>query len=106
MKFGLNEDSLQLIFSVFRKFPEVEEVIIYGSRAKGNYKEGSDIDLTLKGRFVNEDIKSRIYQELEDLPTPYLFDVSLFKTIESESLLDHICRIGTVFYQKKVDQNQ
>lgn len=48
-KFGLNQETISKIQSVFYQFPEIEEAILYGSRAKGNYKEGSDIDLTLKG---------------------------------------------------------
>ncbi|MCW0484384.1 nucleotidyltransferase domain-containing protein [Gaoshiqia sediminis] len=49
MKFGLSETTISLLCSVFENYPEIEEVIIYGSRAKGNYREGSDIDITLKG---------------------------------------------------------
>lgn len=49
MKYGLEEQTLQTIFLIFGKYPEVEEVILYGSRAKGNFKPFSDIDITLKG---------------------------------------------------------
>ncbi|MBS0626813.1 MAG: nucleotidyltransferase domain-containing protein, partial [Verrucomicrobia bacterium] len=47
MRYGLNELTIQKITDVFTKFPSIEKVVLYGSRAKGNYKNGSDIDLCL-----------------------------------------------------------
>jgi len=64
MRFGLTEDTIEKFHSVFRKYPEIEEVIIYGSRAKGNYREGSDIDLTLKGEELTEAIRSKVWLDL------------------------------------------
>lgn len=100
MKFGLTQNTLEKICSVFEKHPEVEEVIIYGSRAKGNFKEGSDIDITLKGKALTNEIKSKIYWEIEDLNTPYLFDISIYDQLNSPDLEEHINRIGKVFYRK------
>ena len=84
---------------VFSEYTEVEQVIIYGSRAKGNYRNGSDIDLTLKGNNLTEQILSSIYSELDELNTPYLFDVSIFDQLQSQDLVDHIIRVGQFFYQ-------
>ena len=53
MRFGLTDETITKINTVFVKYSEIEEVVLYGSRAKGNYREGSDIDLTLKGDLVN-----------------------------------------------------
>jgi predicted nucleotidyltransferase len=100
MNFGLDQDTIDKINSVFVKYPEIEEVIIYGSRAKGNYREGSDIDITLKGAEVNDRTRSNIWLAIDDLNTPYLFDISVFHTLTSDSLIDHINRIGKVFYRK------
>ena len=100
MKFGLADDTISKIHSVFVKYPELVEVIIYGSRAKGNYKEGSDIDLTLKGKELTDDIRSKISWDLEDLNTPYLFDVSMFHQLNAPDLEEHIKRVGQVFYSK------
>ena len=52
MKYGLSDQVITKIIDVFTKFPEVKEVILYGSRAKGNYKRGSDIDLAIKGKNI------------------------------------------------------
>ena len=98
MKFGLSDDIIQMFHSVFARYPEVEEVIIYGSRAKGNYREGSDIDITLIGPNLTEDIRSDIWLDLDDLNHPYLFDLSIFDALTSESLKDHIRRVGQTFY--------
>ena len=101
MKFGLSDDTIRTFHSVFSRYPEVEEVIIYGSRAKGNYREGSDIDITLIGPELTDDIRSQIWLDLDDLNHPYLFDLSIFESLNSENLKDHIRRVGKTFYLKK-----
>ena len=100
MKYGLKENIVQQIQQVLSKFPEVEQVIIYGSRAKGNYKNGSDIDLTFKGEKVEHDTLNRISLQLDDLYLPYTFDLSVFNHISNPDLIDHINRVGIIFYRK------
>ena len=100
MKYGLTEDTIEKFHSVFRKYPEIEEVIIYGFRAKGNYREGSDIDITLKGENLNESIRSKVWLDLDGLNTPYLIDLSVFH-LTSESLINHIQKIEMSFYTKQ-----
>lgn len=102
MKFGLNEATITKISSVFAKYPEVEEVIIYGSRAKGNFREGSDIDITLKGQELNDSVLSKIFWEIDELNTPYLFDISIYDQLNSPDLAEHINRVGQVFYMKQI----
>lgn len=101
MKFGLSDYTIDQLRSVFRKHPEIDSVIVYGSRAKGNYREGSDIDLTLVGDDLTHEIRSKICMELDDLNTPYLMDVSVFHQLESKDLMDHINRVGKEFYKKE-----
>ena len=100
MKFGLDQTTINKINSVFIKYPEIEEVIIYGSRAKGNFREGSDIDITIKGIRVTDRTRSNVWLDIDDLNTPYLFDISVFETLNSASLVEHINRVGQVFYKK------
>ncbi|MDH5298814.1 MAG: nucleotidyltransferase domain-containing protein [Desulfobulbaceae bacterium] len=85
---------------VFAAHPEVEEAILYGSRAKGNERPGSDIDLTLNGPNLNLQVINRISRELDDLLLPYTIDLSVFRQISNSDLLDHIERVGQVFYRK------
>ena len=101
MKYGLPEFTIEKLNSVFAKFPEIKEVIIYGSRAKGNFREGSDIDLILKGEDLTEAIRTQIWLELDDLDTPYLVDLSVFHHLDSKALINHIERVGKGFYRKK-----
>lgn len=100
--FGLSSDTLARMQTVFAHYPQVETVLIYGSRAKGNFRPGSDIDLTLMGSELNNEVLDRILVELDELNTPYMLDVSLFGQIASQPLLQHIERMGKVFYQKNV----
>jgi len=100
MNFGLTNLTIQSITSVFVKHAEIEEVVIYGSRAKGNFREGSDVDLTLIGQGLSSDLLSTVLQEIDDLNTPYLFDISIFSSLKSPELEGHIKRVGKTFYKK------
>lgn len=102
MKFGLNEKTIQKINSIFAAHPEVEKAVIFGSRAKGNYKNGSDIDLTLHGRELTVKLLRKIEIELDDLLLPYKIDVSIFDQISNPEFVDHILRVELVFYEKKI----
>ena len=101
MKYGLSNRSIEKIFEVFRANSEIKEAIIFGSRAKGNYHEGSDIDITLKGEELTFDRLLRIESQLEDKYLPYKFDLSIFKNIENKELIEHINRVGKVFYNRE-----
>ena len=100
MKYGLEDSTIQKIQDVFSAFRQVEKVVLYGSRAKGNYKPGSDIDLTLKGQNINLSVMNQIGLLLDDLLLPYTFDLSVFEHIKDPNLLEHIERIGIVFYER------
>ena len=99
--FGLYDKSFSLILDSFKSFPEIEKVIIYGSRAMGNYKKGSDIDLAIVGKEVNHNTVSKISAELnEELPIPYYVDVLDYNQLSNVSLKKHIDTEGKVIYEK------
>jgi predicted nucleotidyltransferase len=98
--FGLDDITIQKIRGVFADFPMIEKVIIYGSRAKGNYKNGSDIDLTLVGSGVDLSLLYQIEENIDELFLPYSFDLSIFTQIDNANLIDHIRRVGIVFYER------
>jgi predicted nucleotidyltransferase len=100
MKYGLKDNVIEKICHVFGKFPEIEKAVLYGSRAKGNFRNGSDIDLTLFGDDLNLKKLYKIMDELDDLLLPYSFDLSIHSLIDDEEVLEHIQRVGVVFYQK------
>jgi len=97
---GLTKEEINSINAVFSKYAEIEKVLIYGSRAKGNYRPASDIDLTLIGREIDLNLQSKIEFDLEDLMLPYKFDISVYDKITNPDFLDHIDRVGLEFYQK------
>lgn len=98
--FGLKDIHIKVIQSVFSNYSNVDIAVLYGSRAKGDYRTGSDIDLTLKGDDLNLSTLLRIENELDDLLLPYKIDLSIFHKIENPDLVEHINRVGIVFYKK------
>jgi predicted nucleotidyltransferase len=98
--FGLKTETIEAIREVLAKYPEVEKAILYGSRAKGNYRPGSDIDLTLIGEKLNLSTLQKIENELDDLLLPYKIDLSIYKQIQNKELLEHIERVGKVIFYK------
>jgi len=100
-RFGLKEATIQKICAVLARYPQVEKAVLYGSRAKDNYKIGSDIDLTLiGGDNLTEKVLCQIMDEIDDLLLPYTFDLSIFQHISDPEVIEHIQRVGVVFYQK------
>lgn len=97
MKYGLKENTVDSIIKAISSFPQVTEIILYGSRAKGNYKAGSDIDLTLKGD-LNLQLLNKISLKLDELFLPYTSDLSIFNQIDNPELIDHIKRVGITLY--------
>jgi predicted nucleotidyltransferase len=101
MDTGLNEDATSKIRAVFKKFHQVEKAVLYDSRAMGTYKPSSDVDLSLFGKNLTQDLIWTIAQELDDLLLPQMFDLSLFETLDNNELKDHIARVGIIFYPTK-----
>jgi predicted nucleotidyltransferase len=100
--YGLTSNTVQQIQQVFSEFPQVTSAILYGSRAKGNYRPGSDIDLTLKTKGEGSlHLLTGIMDALDDLDLVYGFDISLLADINNESLIDHIERVGIEFYHSE-----
>lgn len=91
--FGLPDHTITLIKNYFQQQPNVREVRVYGSRAMGKHKRGSDIDLAIYTT-ADEDISGRIKSGLEALPTPYMFDVTDYPRITHSGLKEHIDHVG------------
>lgn len=96
--FGLPERTLAIVRSILADFPQVEKAILYGSRAKGSYQRGSDIDLTLLGAELDSNTLAAITGRLEESSIPYQVDLSLKAQIDNPGLLAHIERVGVAFY--------
>ena len=99
MQYGLPDRTLATLDEIFRKYPGIRQAILYGSRAKGNYRDGSDIDLTLKidDTFIRTHLL-RIGNDFDDSDMPYFVDVSVYEKISNPKLKAHIDRVGKVIY--------
>ncbi len=106
VRFGLTEATIEKICGVLASHPQVEQAVLYGSRAKGNYKIGSDIDLTLMGQGLQTDDLLKIMGELDDLLLPYMIDLSIFHQLTHQELIDHIQRVGIIFYERTPAQSR
>jgi predicted nucleotidyltransferase len=98
-EFGLPPATLEAIRRILAEVPAVKKAVIYGSRAKGTYRPGSDIDLTLYGDGLDLDILGRIATRLHESPIPYQVDLSIFELIDHAGLREHIQRVGQPFYE-------
>ena len=99
MSYGLKPETIEAIQSVFAAHPQVEKAILYGSRAKGNFRNGSDIDLTLVGKDLNLTLLFKMENQLDDLLLPYKIDLSIFHQIDNPDLIEHIENFGRLFYE-------
>lgn len=103
MNFGLTERDLDYIINAIKSFNEIEKAAIFGSRAKGNYKPGSDIDIAIWGDNFNFDTLSALHSKLEDQsPLPYFFDIVDYTHLSSKDLKDHIDRVGKFIFIRKL----
>ena len=102
MAFGLPQKTITQLKSVFEKYPEITQVKIYGSRAKGHYRRGSDIDLAFFSE-SEKDLSSTLSWELDDLPSPYLFDLVNYNTLNESPLKEEIDKYGKGFYNKTTE---
>ena len=99
--YGLLERDLNYIIDAVKKCSEVEEAILFGSRAMGNYKKGSDVDIALIGEKVDRKILRRLSDDLnEEYPLPYFFDIVNYNDISNEELKKHIDSVGKTIYKR------
>jgi predicted nucleotidyltransferase len=98
--FGLSARDRQTISDILVKYPDVIEVNIFGSRSKGNYKQGSDIDMAVMNEGVSDKTILRMKADFEDSSLPYKVDVINYPALHASDLKDHIRRVGVSFYSR------
>lgn len=101
--YGLKPHIWKQIFECVEKNKQIQEVVLYGSRAKGTQKNASDIDLVLKGEDLTTKDQRRLENDLDDLLLPWKFDISIFHNINNPELLDHIKRVGIKIYNRDAE---
>lgn len=100
-KFGIEKDILDKIIEIFKKYKQVKKVCIFGSRARGDHKKTSDVDICIWLEDDGENLIYRIEDELEEVDTILLFDIVVFSSITKESLKDIIIKEGVVIYERE-----
>jgi predicted nucleotidyltransferase len=99
MKFGLSDTVIKELQDVFRRYTNIEKVLIFGSRSKGNFREGSDIDLAVIGKGVDYNQLLSILCEIDDLELLYSVDLIDYNKKKGTPIGDHIDRVGKIFYE-------
>ena len=99
--YGLSDKEFDEMTAIFSKCKNLEKVILYGSRAKGNYKKFSDVDITLEGDNLTLADLFQIQDLLYESDLPYMYDVSIFSKITNPDLIDHIKRRGVVIWERE-----
>lgn len=97
---GLPPHAEEKLREVFRTWPQVERVVLYGSRAKGTFRTGSDIDLCIVGEALTLPQLMAIEGQIDDLLLPWKVDLSLLQHIDNPALLEHIDRVGVPFFER------
>ena len=100
--FGLLDRDINYIIKALEKYEEIEKAIIFGSRAMGNYKKGSDIDIAIVGKSIDNSILYRLDDYLNEVyPLPYFFDIINYERINNENLIRHIDEEGKIIAVNK-----
>lgn len=104
-RLGLSQTTLDKLNSVFLRHKGINSVLVYGSRAKGNYRPGSDIDLTIKGDALEFAELMQIEDQIDDLFLPYTVDLSQYAQLSNIDLIEHIDRVGVVIYDRDTEEH-
>jgi predicted nucleotidyltransferase len=101
MSFGLLDTDIKFICSSLSQFEEIEKTALFGSRAKGNSKRGSDVDIAIWENKINFATISKLHAILEDYsPMPYLFDIVDYTHLSHKDIKEYINKVGIIIYQK------
>lgn len=100
MKFGLEQHIIDKLIAVFEQNPKVDKAIVFGSRAMGNYRPDSDIDIAIKGQDLNTDDIIAMSVAFEEKGITHKIDLLNYHTIKEPDLKDHIDRVGIELYSR------
>ncbi len=105
-QYGLTNRDMKTVQDIFRKYPDVKEVYLFGSRAKGNYKTGSDIDFAIMNEGVDSKTITKLLADFTESSLPFTVDLINFPTLKHTDLINHINRVGIVFYKIEIEDKK
>lgn len=105
MKYGLKDKYISELTDILRRIPDIERVVLYGSRARGDYYYGSDIDICLYGDKITDRDLTHISTMLYDSRIPYFFDVVVSSRLRNEAFIRDIQRDGVEIYNASTAAN-
>ena len=100
----LPKNTADILLSILRNFDQINEVFLFGSRAKGTNHERSDIDLAIKNSEIDRHYLGDLKMELDESDIPYKIDIQIFESIKNKDLRNHILRVGKLIYKKKISE--
>jgi len=100
-EFGISNKALELVNGIFRVCPEITQVLVYGSRAKGNFNDRSDLDLVIMDS-IDRKVLGKLWMEINSSDFPLTVDLQVWEDIKNENLKEHIQRVGKIFYSTKI----
>lgn len=98
--FGIDESSMDILTNIFSKYEQVTEVVLYGSRAKGNHHDRSDVDMVICNSNIDRHVLGEIILDINNSNFPYTIDIQLFESLKNENLIAHILRFGKTLYKR------
>ncbi len=101
-KFGLTKRDIDCLFTILNKYPAIEQVHMFGSRAKGNFKSGSDIDIALMNTGITDEMIRLLKADFEESSLPYMVDIINYPLLKNQLLKEHVDRVGVPFYTKQL----
>lgn len=97
-KFGLTKRDIECLYSILSKYTAIELVHVFGSRAKGNFKPGSDIDLAIMNAGITDETIRLLKVDFEESALPYMVDAINYPQLKNQQLKEHIDRVGIPFF--------
>ncbi|MCD6527566.1 MAG: nucleotidyltransferase domain-containing protein [Desulfuromonas sp.] len=96
-RFGLTDRDMTTIQNILGKYPEVETMVVFGSRAMGTHKPGSDVDLAIMDAEVDDSVLCKLINDFSDSCLPYFVDLVCYAALENPELKEHIDSVGIPF---------
>jgi predicted nucleotidyltransferase len=97
---GLTASQKCLLIALFHQYPAIEQVKVYGSRAKGCHHSRSDVDLVVYGHSLDRFVIAKLLLDIQSSDLPYMVDLQNYHDIKNQALRNHIDRLGVVLYQR------